>query len=249
MQPARFVWYELMTPDIDAALAFYGRVIGWTSHDHPGGGERYAIVNANGAGVGGVTAMPPGLPKPFWLGYIGTPDLAATLAAFRGAGGQVHKGPFEIPEVGTIAIVSDPQHTPLAFIQPAGTGESQSFDQAKPGHGNWNELHAPDPAAALAFYTAQFGWEKGETHDMGPNGTYQIIRAAGADIGGIVKTGWFGPSWIFYFGTPDPAAAAEAIRDAGGEVLHGPSPVPGGAHIVVARDPAGAAFALVGPGH
>jgi uncharacterized protein len=37
------------------------------------------------------------------------------------------------------------------------------------------------------------------------------------------------------------------IRDGAGEVLHGPSEVPGGALIVQAKDPQGAMFALVGP--
>ncbi len=247
MLSARFVWYELMTSDIDASLAFYSRVIGWTTHDHPGGGERYAIVNANGAGIGGVMRLPAGLTHPMWIGYIGTPDIEATVAKFTEAGGHVRKGPWQIPGVGHIAMVADQQQVGLAFIQPEGQGESHAFDQAKPGHGNWHELHTPDPEASLAFYTAQFGWQKGETHDMGPAGIYQIFKSDGNDIGGIVKSSLFGPTWIYYFGHASISKAAQDVREAGGTVLHGPSPIPGGAHILMARDPQGAPFAVVGP--
>ena len=42
------------------------------------------------------------------------------------------------------------------------------------------------------------------------------------------------------------AAAAAQIPANAGTVTHGPIPVPGGAHAVMAKDPRGAAFGLVG---
>ena len=37
----------------------------------PGGEDRYAVVSAQGKGVGGVMMLPPGLTEPFWMGWCG----------------------------------------------------------------------------------------------------------------------------------------------------------------------------------
>lgn len=55
------------------------------------------------------------------------------------------------------------------------------------------------------------------------------------------------PAWLSYFGVDGTDAALERIKDSGGSVIHSPVEVPGGAFIVVATDPHGAAFAVVGP--
>ena len=80
-----FIWYELMTTDTDAALGFYGKVVGWTAADHPNsetpGGARYAILSAGERGVGGVLqldrAMQDAGMKPIWVGYIPVDDTDA----------------------------------------------------------------------------------------------------------------------------------------------------------------------------
>jgi predicted enzyme related to lactoylglutathione lyase len=243
-----FVWYELVTKDIDAALAFYGSVLGWESTDFPGGEQRYAIVSAKGKGVGGVMTLPCEMP-PCWIGYVGTPDIDQAAARVTAAGGTVQRGPFEIPTVGRIALITDPQGAGLALFQGASDRSSEAFNQALPGHGNWHELRTSDPVAGFAFYAGQFGWTKGEAMDMGPMGMYQIFKSGDAQIGGMMK-GMESepPSWLFYFGTENVPGAIKRITDGGGTVLHGPVEVPGGAQIVQARDPQGAMFAVVGPG-
>lgn len=53
--------------------------------------------------------------------------------------------------------------------------------------------------------------------------------------------------WLFDFGVDSVAAAQRAIVASGGEVILGAHEVPGGDWIVLARDPQGAAFGVVGP--
>lgn len=248
MPTDHFVWYELATRDIDAALAFYKPLLGWEAQDFPGASERYAIVSAKGSGIGGVMALPEGMSQCFWMGYVGTPDIEATLRRFTASGGKLQRGPWDIPNVGKIALVTDPHGAGLALIQGASDRKSDSFDPHRPGHCRWNELHTPDPAAACAFYGDVFGWTKGEAIDMGPMGTYQIITADETGIGGIVAARpGMKPNWLFYFGNDDVRGAIPRIADSGGTVLHGPSEVPGGLIMLHAADPQGAAFALVGP--
>ncbi len=248
MTPSRFVWYELVTSDVDAAVKFYGPVLGWEGQEFPAGEGRYMIVSAAGKGVGGVMPLPDGMSHPFWLGYIGATDIDAEVARFTGAGGTVHRGPWDIPGVGRLALLGDPQGAGIAMIQGASDQPSEAFDQAKPGHGNWNELHTADPEAALKFYSGQFGWGAGDAIDMGPAGKYHIIMANDAQIGGMMR-GEAGtrPTWLYYFGVTGISAAAKRINDHGGTALHEPREVPGGAFIVTAKDPQGAMFAIVGP--
>ena len=54
--PGAFIWYELMTTDINAAARFYGAVIGWQipPQPGPGGGDRdyRMIVRSDGTAWG-----------------------------------------------------------------------------------------------------------------------------------------------------------------------------------------------------
>ena len=44
--PNPFVWYELMTTDMDAATAFYRDVVGWRPQSMDQPDLRYTIMNA-----------------------------------------------------------------------------------------------------------------------------------------------------------------------------------------------------------
>jgi predicted enzyme related to lactoylglutathione lyase len=55
------------------------------------------------------------------------------------------------------------------------------------------------------------------------------------------------PAWNFYFGVEDIDGAAKAVSANGGAIHYGPAEVPGGVFIIVAGDPQGALFGLVGP--
>ncbi len=249
MSAKNFVWYELLTTDVGAALAFYRGVLGWTTEPFPGeGGQDYMICLAHGRGVGGVMARPEGAPyPPFWLGYIGTQDIDGDVARFAEGGGTVHRGPWDIPNVGRLAVVGDPQGAALAFIQGPADRKSEAFDPGKPGHGAWHEYHAADLPSAVDFYSGQMGWTKGEAMDMGPSGIYQIFKSGETQIGGMVR-GMPGvpPSWVYYFATESVGAAAGRVRDGGGTIVVEPCQIPGGGWILMAKDPQGAFFALVG---
>ena len=54
------------------------------------------------------------------------------------------------------------------------------------------------------------------------------------------------PAWLFYINVPSIERALPKVKAGGGQVLNGPSEVPGGQWIVQGQDPQGAHFALVG---
>ncbi len=78
-------------------------------------------------------------------------------------------------------------------------------------------------------------------------GTYQPFAAAGETIGGMfTKPPTLPlPFWLYYFNVADIEAAAQRVQAGGGEILYGPTEVPGGAWILHCADPQGAIFALI----
>jgi predicted enzyme related to lactoylglutathione lyase len=246
-----FIWYELITTDVAAAAGFYASVIGWTAAPNPMGVEGYELFTTrDGAQVGGLmsNAKCPDM-RPSWLGYVAVEDVDAKAEQLVAVGGKVLMPAMDVPGVGRFALVADPQGAAIYIMRGAVDGTSDAFNQAKQGHGNWNELSTSDQAGAFAFYEKAFGWKKGDSMPMGPMGEYQFIMHGEQMIGGAMKRqdGAPPPAWTFYFGVDDIDASTQAVTAGGGKILHGPAEVPGGAMVIVASDPQGATFGAVGP--
>lgn len=247
------IWYELMSKDPLAARRFYAQVVGWHIDEAPPAGSSmdYRMIAAADGLVGGVFTLTEDMCRqgamPCWMMYIGVDDVDACVAGVTAAGGAVHMPAFEIPNVGRIAMVSDPQGAVFYVMRGASDEDSTACDPRLAGHGAWHELHAADGAKATAFYMRQFGWGKSGAVDMGPMGLYQLFTVGGQDLGGIMTDAQFPrPAWLVYFRVDGIEQAAVRIAQAGGRVVHGPMEVPGGGWIVNGIDPEGAMFALTG---
>ena len=246
----RFVWYELMTSDPTAAQSFYSKVTNWSTQPSKDGPSYAEWMNGQ-TPVGGLMQLPEeakqqGAP-PHWLAYLATPDTDATVAAVSECGGRLLHGPMDIPTVGRVAVLMDPQGAVFAVHTAPG---------ATPGHDgpwglgeiSWHELATTDPAAAFGFYGDLFGWAKTESMDMGPGGIYQMFgRTKDRSMGGIFRkpAEMPGPSaWLIYVSVDSVDARIETVKELGGRVLNGPMDVPGGDRVAQCMDPQGAAFAL-----
>ena len=80
----RFIWYELMTPDVAGAKAFYGDVVGWTAQDMPMPDMTYSLLQVDGNGVAGAMPLTPetaaqGVP-PNWTAYVAVDDVDEAAA-------------------------------------------------------------------------------------------------------------------------------------------------------------------------
>lgn len=252
-----FIWYELITPDPDGAKAFYDAVVAWSIEPEPMAEMDYRMIGrADGGNAGGVMRLTDEMAahgaRPTWLGYLYVVDLDAMVAAIEGDGGRALMPAFDVPGIGRIALVTDPQGAPFYVMKPtppAGRPDAASdvFSPDQPGRVSWNELSTSDPVAARKFYTARFGWEMGDFMDMGEMGEYRFIDQAGTRIGALCSAmGGRPPKWRYYFRVPSIVAAKAAAERAGGAIVMGPHQVPGGDWIVIGTDPQGAEFALVG---
>ena len=182
----------------------------------------------------------------FWIGYIYTPDVDASVEKLKAAGGKVQREPWDIPGVGRLAAVSDPQGAGFMLMTPRGEGAPPPPRGAQ-GRVDWRELHSTDWEAGWDFYSGLYGWEKSQAMDMGEMGSYQLFSDASEDIGAMFNNPHLPmPAWLYYFRVPSIDRAIETVKDAGGQVIQGPHEVPGGDWIIQGMDPQGAMFALVG---
>jgi len=245
-----FIWYELMTTDIESAKAFYANVLGWGSRDAPMAGSAYGLFTVGDAPFAGLLSLPKDATKmgvtPHWIGYVGVDDVDAAVHRIKQLGGAVHVPPTDVPNISRFAVVADPQMATLALVKGQKPGNAQSAKLGAPGRVGWHELLAADWEKALPFYGELFGWKKGSAH-VGAMGTYQQFSAAGETVGGMfTKPPTLPlPFWLYYFNVVDIEATANRVEASGGQILYGPTAVPGGAWIAHCTDPRGAIFALL----
>jgi len=250
--PSTFVWYELMSSDLDAARAFYTQVVGWHTEELPLPGMAYTMLSAGDTPIGGMMTMPERVraagAKPRWLAHIATQDVDAAAAKVTRLGGTIHRPPTDIENVGRYAVAADRQGAAFYLFKPAKPGAAGVSEA--PGSVGWHELHSTDWPDAMAFYGEMFGWQKGDPFDMGPMGTYQLFTVSGRTVGGMFNSSAAKTQskcfWLYYFRIDDIDAGARRIREYGGTITNGPHQVPGGGWIIQASDPQGAAFALLG---
>jgi len=253
-----FIWYELMTTDADAAGRFYSAIVpGWKFGSRmPGDVDYRGIERSDGGNAGGILQLDDSMrshgARPIWLGYIHVGDVDEAVDSIEQAGGKALMPAFDVPNVGRIAMVADPQGAPFYVmkpIPPAGKPEAQSdvFSPSATERVGWNELSTSDPLAARRFYGDLFGWGSDEFMPMGEMGEYRFWDHHGVRIGAFCGTmQGQEPKWRYYFRVPSIGEAEATAEAKGGTIAMGPHQVPTGDWIVIGIDPQGAEFALVG---
>jgi uncharacterized protein len=247
----RFVWYELMTTDVEAAMAFYTKVVGWGAWNASVPGKASILFSDGKDAVAALTQLPDDASKeganPGWIGYVGVDDVDATADRVKRLGGTVHVPPTDVSDISRFSIFADPQTARLALFKWLKPGQAQPPAPDAPRRVGWHELVAADWETAWAFYAELFGWQKGNA-DISETGTYQLFCTAGQMIGGMLTKPPTipAPFWLYYFNVGDIDATAQRVKACGGEILDGPYQVSGGSWIVRCADPQGAVFALEG---
>lgn len=252
--PGSFFWYDVMTTDTKAAAKFYGDVVGWTAQSAGTPQIEYSVFNAGMRGIAGLMPLPEEYARmggrPAWMGYILVEDVDAMAARIQAEGGKLHRGPFTVPGVIRIAVVSDPQGAGFLIAKPLVEDAPPPLAPGTPGTIGWHELYAVDWPSAFAFYEKLFSWTKSDAINMGPMDTYQLFKTGGEYAAGGMMTKPAAipvPYWGYYFNVDALDAAAARVTAGGGKILNGPMEVPGPMWVVNCMDPQGAVFSLVAP--
>jgi len=123
MAHGHFYWNELMTRDVEGAKTFYADVIGWTfdNMDMAQGGT-YTVAKDGETPLGGIFDISgaefDGMPE-HWFAYISVDDIDARLEKAVAAGAEIVRPVFDVPEVGRIATLKQPDGAVIGWMTPA----------------------------------------------------------------------------------------------------------------------------------
>lgn len=236
-KPAPFIWHDLITTDVEAAKAFYAKVIGWSMQSFPEHDD-YTVLSADNVGVGGIMAMPADACEcsapACWHSYIAVDDVDVYADRILSGGDAVIRPGADIPNVGRFALVAEPQGTVFIIFKPQGGQTMPSAAPTTPGLVGWNELHATDGLKAFDWYSEMFGWTQSRDMDMGPMGIYRLFATGGEPVGGMMTKmpEMPKPFWAYYFNVESIDDAIKRTTKAGGKVISGPHEVPGPMFII-----------------
>jgi uncharacterized protein len=239
----KFVWHEQVSSDPKQAQDFYTQLFGWGTEVFKPGEVDYTMISSGGQNHGGFGKAQEGAPPPHWLSHVLVENVDETVEKAKQAGGKLAAGPFDMGEVGRMAVIGDPQGAYVSVYQPHGEGPIPQ------GVFVWDELVTSDADAAQRFYEAVFGWT---TTDMGGEyGGYRVFNTSDSTNGvaGLMARPdeSIPPHWHPYVFVEDPDAVAAKAKELGGVVYLEPMDVPNVGRLGVLGDPQGAAFGIIKP--
>lgn len=242
----KFVWFEHASSNIALARAFYEPLFGWHTEAMPVGDRRYHMILNNNQGIGGFGSVDTG-ERSRWMAYLSVADVDATHAAALSAGGRSLTPPMDFGPVGRGAQIADPTGASF-WLWKSAEGDRADTASTPAGDWYWNELWTPDDTRALNFYQRLLGYTH-DTMDMGEQGTYYLLKKDGVMRAGLMQSvePKAQPMWLPYVAVDDCDASAAKARSLGGQVVSGPTDVPGVGRFAILVDPLGAAIAIMRP--
>lgn len=251
-------WIELSSPDVTAARAFYGGLLGW-EFTEPGPMGFGLTALKDGARVAGISPQPADAPEgqpAFWSVYFRVGSLDDFVAAVSDAGGQPMMAIPEFDGTAGVALVADPAGTAFGVLEYPDERGFTTLDVT--GAPAWFELHTKD-FGVREFYARTFGWEftvDGDTDDF-RYASFALGAAAddsgtsGAQnpmVGGVLDNSRFPipAHWESSLRVDDVDALVPRVQELGGAVLTEPHD---SLHGRVGRfiDSQNAAFTVIGP--
>jgi predicted enzyme related to lactoylglutathione lyase len=112
-------WADLRTRNTAVAKDFYSQLFGWEIKAGEKDPSGYLHIFNHGSAIGGVPPaqyLEPNIP-PHWLLYFLVSDCAAAVERAKGLGATVLMPTMEVPNVGFMAVIKDPQGAAFAFFQ------------------------------------------------------------------------------------------------------------------------------------
>ncbi len=248
----RFVWYELITGNVDEAADFYGPLFGWEFKNvYRGDAGMVRTFSVDGRDVGSIrNPGPTGDFTPHWLPYVTVENVELGVAAAEKLGGRVLSPPTVVPGFGESATVEDPDGARIGLLAAGDLDEDPDDAPPGPGHFIWNDLLARDPQKAGEFYCGVFGWHL-YSMDMGDEGTYYLLRREEINEGGILlkpDQAEGASLWLPYVAVRDCDSVCVQAAHQGGSVFVPPSDLHGAGRYAVTGDRTRALIALFEPG-
>jgi predicted enzyme related to lactoylglutathione lyase len=112
------IHFELSSKDQDVMKAFYGSVFGWEFQDWP---EMNYVTFTTGEGKlgGGFSPVSEDNPAGLVVNYVNCDDINSSITSIKENGGKLIMPVMEIPDVGQVAMFTDPSGNTVGLLQPA----------------------------------------------------------------------------------------------------------------------------------
>jgi predicted enzyme related to lactoylglutathione lyase len=238
-ETGRIVWHELLTPDVETAQRFYRDLLGWDVElSKPEEGD-YPMIRWQGSPHGGFQRThPDSRIPPHWLPHVEVDDVDAVVSRVRELGGTVRAEPFDVRDVGRLAILQDREGAEFAAV-------ARTVSRARPeGVFLWDELLVDDSEGARQFYGRVLGWRD---EDAGEG--YAVLYAGDHAVAGVTRrpVEVSRPTWLTYVATADVDASITRVGELGGSVLTGVTESEGVGRWATFTSPPGAAAGLLQP--
>lgn len=116
-----FCHIELHANNVETAKSFYSSLFNWKLSDMQICDDHtYTMIDVGeGTGGGMLTNPIPDAPS-HWLSYVQVENLAAATEKAKSLGATIIQEPTEVPNFGSLSVISDPTGATLGLWQPVG---------------------------------------------------------------------------------------------------------------------------------
>ena len=236
--PGKFVWVDLVTPDLAKAKLFYGELFGWSFEQY----GSYAMIKNNNHRIAGIVEVKP---KPgekveaLWLTAMSVADVDKAVDFVTKRGGTLLKGPIDMENRGRGVLVTDPQGAQLVLLHAAGGDPVDGTPEI--GAWIWNEIWTNKPQETSNFYKTLGGYDSILVGD-----NYEVLSREKKWRGGIryIYKESYRARWVPAIRVSDPMKILEKVEELGGTVLLRPDESPSNGDTALISDTGGALLML-----
>ena len=238
-QLGKFVWFDLLTEDVQAAQQFYKELFGWRFTADTNSPDYYVIYSGDKP-IGGIVEhenKDPTIQESMWLVSLSVADVNRAVSAVKGRNGKVLDGPVDIKGRGRMAVIRDAEGAELVLIRAAGGDPPDGG--FKTGEWLWVDLFTKDAQKALDFYGAVAGYNT-QTIPTADEDFIILLRRSGRAYAGVVKLQWdeVEPNWLPYIKVDDLVGTISKAEKLGGILLLRTE------NVAIIADPTGGVFGI-----
>jgi len=232
--PGKFIWHDLMTPDLTSAGKFYEELFGWRI-EYEG---LYAVVHNGDKPIAGILQVEPADgsdTQGVWLPSVSVADVDTTAGLVKVNGGTILKGPLDMGQRGRAVLISDPHRADLVLLSAKGGDPADT--EAAIGDWLWDEIWTDDPDGTEDFYAAVLGYDEMLSADE-----YDVFMHQGKWRAGIrhVRDDREYKAWVPVIRVADPVAITKRVTELGGTVWIAPDEAPSDGDNALIADTTGA---------
>ena len=236
-QVGKFVWFDLLTEDVQGAQNFYSELFGWRVE---GQSSDYIVIYAGDKPIGGIApheSKDSEVLESLWLASLSVENVDRAVSATKSRYGKVLDGPFDVKGRGRMAVIQDPEGAELILLRAAG-GDPVD-ETVKSGEWLWVDLFTRDAKTANEFYGSLAGYTA-QTVKTEEDNSYNLLKKDDRAFAGVVEIPWedVEPNWLPYVKVDDLEGTISLAENLGGVLILRLE------NVAVIADPTGGVFGI-----